>query len=113
MNKSDVMDIIKKRFGTSDEDLNDLDTIMTALEGIDRADFLEQEVANQKIEYEKKLSDLDQAWRDRYRDRFFNGDTDISDLVEKMEEKEEREEETADITIDEYLSRLDEKGGFK
>lgn len=113
MNKEEVLDIIKKRFGTSDEDLQDLDTIMTALDGIERADFLEQEVANQKIEYEQKISDLDQAWRNRYRERFFNGDTDISDLVEKMEEKSEKEEEAADITIDEYLARLDEKGGFK
>lgn len=113
MDKGEIYEIIKKRFGTTDEDLQDLGTIMDALDGIEKADYLEQEIANQKIEYEKKLSDLDQAWRDRYRERFFNGEADVSDLIEKMEEKQEKDEETEEISIDEYLDRLDEKGNFK
>ena len=58
MKKAEVIEIIKKRFGTSDEDLKDLEVIMNALEGLERADFLEQELANMKIENEKALKDL-------------------------------------------------------
>ena len=112
MNKTEVYEIIKKRFGTSDEDLNDLGTIMDALDSIEKAETLEQEIANVKLENEKAMRDLDNAWRDRYRERFFTGDTDISDLVDKMENADSKDEEDAEITIDEYLSKLDEKGVY-
>lgn len=112
MNKAEVYEIIKKRFGTSDEDLNDLGTIMDALDSIEKAETLEQEIANVKLENEKAMRDLDNAWRDRYRERFFTGDTDISDLVDKMESADSKDEEDAEITIDEYLSKLDEKGVY-
>lgn len=112
MPKEEIYEIIKKRFGTSDEDLQDLGTIMDALDGIDRAETLEQEIANLKLENDKALRDLDNAWRDRYRERFFTGDADISDLVEKMENADTEGELDAEITIDEYLNRLDEKGVY-
>ena len=112
MPKQELYEIIKKRFGTSDEDLADLGTIMDALDGIEKAETLEQEIANMKIANDKALRDLDNAWRDRYRERFFTGDSDISDLVDKMEETDSKGELDADITIDEYLNRLDEKGEY-
>lgn len=113
MNREEVIEIIKKRFGTSDEDLNDLDTIMTALDGLDKVEYLQQQIANDKVEYERKMKELDDAWRTRYRDRFFSGDSAIDEVVEKMERAEEKESDAAEITIDEYLDRLDEKGEFK
>jgi hypothetical protein len=112
MAKEEIYEIIKKRFGTSDEDLNDLGIIMDALDGIDKAETLEQEIANNKLEYEKQLKDLDNKWRDRYRERFFTGDSDITDVIQKMEENDSKGEEAEEITIDDYLGRFDEKGVY-
>lgn len=113
MKTDEVIEIIKKRFGTSDEDLQDLDVIMTAMDGLDKVEFLQQKIANDQLEYERKLKELDDAWRTRYRDRFFSGDSAIDEVVEKMERAQEEESDAASITIDEYLDRLDEKGEFK
>lgn len=110
--KDELYDIIKKRFGTSDEDLNDLGVVMDALDTIEKAETLEVEIANLKLENEKSLKDLDNAWRERYRERFFTGDSDISDLIDRMEEKAEKEEAAADISIEDYLKSLDEKGVY-
>jgi len=107
MKKDEVIEIIKKRFGTSDEDLKDLEVIMDALEGIDRADFLEQELATMKIENEKALKDLDETWRNRYRDRFFAGDAGFEDVIDKLENPDEKDEANEDLTIDEYLEELE------
>ena len=112
MPKEEIYEIIKKRFGTSDEDLADLGKIMDALDGIDKAETLEQEIANNKLEYEKQLKDLDNKWRDRYRERFFTGDTDVTDIIQKMEDADDKGEEAEEITIDDYLNRLDEKGVY-
>lgn len=106
MKKAEVIEIIKKRFGTSDEDLKDLEIIMDALEGIERADFLEQEIATMKIENEKALKDLDETWRNRYRDRFFAGDAGFEDIIDKLENPAEKADENEDISIDEYLEEL-------
>ena len=110
--KDELYEIIKKRFGTSDEDLADLGVVMDAFDSIERAETLEQEIANVKLETDKKLRDLDNAWRDRYRERFFTGDTDISDIVDKMENADSDDEPDTEITIDEYLKKLDEKGVY-
>lgn len=112
MPKQEIYDIIKKRFGTSDEDLTDLGTIMDALDGIDRAETLEQQIANMTLAHDKELKDLDNAWRERYRERFFTGDSNISDIIDKLENDPETIEEQTEITIDEYLERLDEKGEY-
>lgn len=107
MKKEEVIEIIKKRFGTSDEDLADLETIMDALDGLERADYLEQELANIKIENDKALKDLDTTWRNRYRDRFFAGDANLDDVLDKMKKEDEKEELAEDLTIDEYLEELE------
>ena len=110
--KEELFGIIKKRFGNTDDDLNDLGVIMDALDSIDRAETLEQEIANVRMESDKKLRDLDNAWRDRYRERFFTGDTDISEIVDRMEKADSQDEPDTEITIDEYLNKLDEKGVY-
>ncbi len=108
MEKEKVIKIIKKRFGDSDEDLADLEIIMDAIEGIDRADYLEREIATVKLENEKALADLDATWRKRYRDRFFNGDSDLEDVIDRME-TDEREAENAEITLEEFIDELREE----
>ena len=66
MEKDKLIEIIKKRFGDSDEDLEDLEVVMDALEGIDHADYLEQEMANMKEENEKGLIALREAKEQEY-----------------------------------------------
>lgn len=111
--KEEIIEIVRKRFGTSDEDLHDLGVVMDALDTIERADSLEQQIANDKLAHEKALRDLDNAWRDRYRERFFKGDTDVSDIFDALDEKDEEKAEDAEtITIDEYLKHFDEKGVY-
>lgn len=112
MPKEEIYEIIKKRFGTTDEDLKDLGTIMDALTGIEKAETLEQEIANMKLENDKAIRDLDNAWRTRYRERFFTGDADLSDLVDKMDIPDPENDADSEITIDEYLNRFDEKGVY-
>lgn len=105
MEKEKVIEIIKKRFGTSDEDLSDLEIVMDAFNGIERADSLEKEIANVKLENEKALKDLDDTWRKRYRDRFFNGESDFEEVVDKLE-NDEKEEVGEDISIEEFLDEI-------
>lgn len=109
MEKEKVIEIIQKRFGTSDEDLADLEVVMDALEGIEKADYLETEIANIKLETEKALKDLDDTWRKRYRDRFFNGDSDVEEIIDKLE-TEDREDDATDITLEEYLEEIKKEG---
>lgn len=108
MEKDKLIEIIKKRFGDSDEDLADLEVVMDALDGIERADYLEQEMANMKQENEKALSDLDKAWRKRYRDRFFNGDTGVEEIIDKLE-TEERNEAGEEISLEDFIEELKEE----
>lgn len=105
MEKEKLMEIIKKRFGTSDEDLADLEIVMDAFDGIERADTLEKEIANVKLENEKALKDLDDTWRKRYRDRFFNGDSGVEEIIDKLEE-DEKEETGEDISIEDFLEEI-------
>lgn len=109
MEKDKVIEIVKKKFGTSDEDLQDLGVIMDALEGVERADYLEKEIANLKAENEKALKDLDETWRTRYRDRFFNGDTGIEDVIDKIENPED-EKTPIDITLEDYIEEIKKEG---
>ena len=109
MEKDKVIEIVKKKFGTSDEDLQDLGVIMDALEGVERADYLEKEIANLKVENEKALKDLDETWRTRYRDRFFNGDTGIEDVIDKLENPED-EKTPMDITLEDYIEEIKKEG---
>lgn len=109
MEKDKVIEIVKKKFGTSDEDLQDLGVIMDALEGVERADYLEKEIANLKADNEKALKDLDETWRIRYRDRFFNGDSGIEDVIDKLENSED-EKTPMDITLEDYIEEIKKEG---
>lgn len=109
MEKDKVIEIVKKKFGTSDEDLQDLGVIMDALEGVEKADYLEREIANLKEENEKALKDLDETWRTRYRDRFFNGDTGIEEVIDKLENPED-EKTPIDITLEDYIEEIKKEG---
>lgn len=44
-------------------------------------------------DYEEKLKTLDETWRNKYRDAFFNGTEEKKDEIEEVEEKEEEKEE--------------------
>lgn len=44
-------------------------------------------------DYEEKLKTLDETWRTKYRNAFFNGTEEKKDEIEEVEEKEEEKEE--------------------
>lgn len=73
-----------------------------ALRLIERVSEIEtadvEELKSRITELEKERDDLDEAWRTRYRDRFFE---DVETKKEK--EKEDEEEKAEEITIDELF----------
>ena len=44
-------------------------------------------------DYEAKLKSLDDTWRNKYRDAFFNGTEEKKEEIEEREEKEDEKEE--------------------
>ena len=98
---------IKKHYGTSDEDLKDLGEIMDALANIDKVEELQTELETVKLDAEKKIKDIDNEWRNRYRERFFDGDVTV-DFKEDLAADEDTVDE---VSIEEYLNDLkNEKG---
>ena len=88
--------------------LEDLKTVLgertddDALRLIERVSEIEtadvEELKSRITALEKERDDIDEAWRTRYRDRFFE---DVE--TEKKKEKEKEEEKAEEITIDELF----------
>ena len=81
MLSEEMKENIKRHYGNSDEDLKDLGDIMDA------------------------LKDLDKSWRDRYRERFFDGDVSIDDVV-RLENDGDEAPDPADISIEDYIADM-------
>lgn len=75
--KEEIMESAKTLFG----DRNDDEVISFYEDLTDSYNDNANEVETVKAEYEKKLSDLDKEWRDKYTQRFFEGGTDKNDDV--------------------------------
>lgn len=88
-NKNELMEALRKRLGDSVED-DVISLVEDFNDTIDDYDSRLQQVGDWKQKYEEN----DAAWRQRYRDRFFQGDSpenfagDVSDR--EIEEKTER-----------------------
>ena len=91
---------IKKHYGNSDEDLKDLGQVMDALDGVDEVENLKRQLETSKIENEAALKKLDAEWRDRYRERFFDGDVTVPDVVDPLSDDSDDAE---DVTIEDYI----------
>lgn len=99
---------IKRHYGDSDEDLSDLAAIMDALDDLDKLDDLKSEIETLKLEAEAKIKSLDNEWRTRYRERFFDGDVQV-DLKDELDESTD-DENPEDISIDEYVESITKEG---
>ena len=84
MIKEEIKESIKKHYGDSDEDLAELGLIMDALADIDKVDEIKTALETAKLENEKALKDLDKSWRERYRERFFDGDVVVFDALQLL-----------------------------
>lgn len=102
MLSNELRENIKRHYGDTDEDLKDLGDVMDALKDLDELDTIKVNLQTANLEHEKALKDLDESWRKRYRERFFDGDVSIPDLVDD----EEKEDAPEDISIEEYLSEF-------
>lgn len=107
MEKARLLGIIKKRFGDSDEDLQDLEIVMDALNENDNYEALKTEYDEYKISSEKAFADNDAAWRKRYRDRFFDGETAEDILLETEDHDDAREDDV--YTIDDFLIDMEKE----
>ena len=95
---------IKRHYGTSDEDLTDLAVVMDALDDLDKLEEIKSKLETVTLESEQKLKELDQRWRDRYRERFFDGDVDVN-LDDDLDPEDEKNK-IEDITIEDYVEEI-------
>lgn len=105
MISEEMKENIKRHYGNSDEDLADLGAVMDALADLDKLEDIKRELETARLEADQKLKDLDNTWRNRYRERFFDGDVETPDLVD-VETEEELPE---DISIEEYLAEIEKE----
>ena len=106
MLSEEMKENIKRHYGSSDEDLQDLGVIMDALADLDKVEDLKRTMETMKLENDQALKKLDDTWRTRYRERFFDGDVSVPDLVDIADPDEE---DPADITLEDYLNGLQQE----
>ena len=105
MLSEEMKENIKRHYGNSDEDLKDLGDIMDALKDLDELESLKRDLETARLESDQKLKDLDKSWRDRYRERFFDGDVSIDEVVRMANEGDETPD-PADISIEDYIADM-------
>lgn len=106
MLSEEMKDNIRRHYGSTDEDLADLAAVMDALKDMDRVDELQRQLETSKLESDQALKQLDETWRNRYRERFFDGDVTTPDLIDPTVDDNPDPE---DISIEEYLESFKEK----
>ena len=104
---AEMKENIKRHYGDSDEDLKDLGEIMDALSDLENVENLKRNMETMRVENDKALKDLDDSWRKRYRERFFDGDVQLPDF--DFEEDEKEEDNPEDISIDDFLEEFTKK----
>ena len=75
--KDEILNAIKERFGedTSDETLSLIEDVSDTLDDYETK-------TNDSTDWKTKYEENDKTWRERYRDRFFSGETDNDNLEE-------------------------------
>ena len=75
--KDEILNAIKERFGedTSDETLSLIEDVSDTLDDYETR-------TNDSTDWKTKYEENDKTWRERYRDRFFSGETDDNDIEE-------------------------------
>ena len=103
---AEIKENIKKHYGDSDDDLKDLGEIMDALTDLENVETLKRNMETMKAENDKALKDLDDKWRARYRERFFDGDVSVPDFDLDDDKDDDGEPDPEDISIDDYLEEM-------
>ncbi len=103
--KDEILEIIKTKIGDdiSDDSLSFIEDITDTLN-----DY--EERLSDSTDWEKKYTELDNEWREKYKSRFFAPATDVVDDEEKIEdtEKESTNLSYEDLFEDENKKKGDE-----
>ena len=95
--KDEILQSVKSIIGESTDD-----NAIELLEDI--TDTINDYDEKTKVDWKAKYDELDETWKKKYKERFFNDDIEIEKEKEKEEEKEEEKDETEitfnDIFID-------------
>ena len=95
LSKEDFLQRLQSRIGedTSDEALQFLEDMSDTYN-----DFETRTTTNDSDEWKTKYEELDQSWRQRYKERFLNTQTTDEDILNKQKENvvEDGEEKTFD-----------------
>ena len=92
--KEEILNSIKAKIGDSTEDA-DLALLEDISDTFDDMTSRVTEAGDWKTKYEEN----DKAWKQKYRDRFFNPDAD-KDIQQKLAEEEHEEEPPKKLTFD-------------
>ena len=99
-----ILELIKEYVGddTSDRTLEFLDAVKTEIDRVevrDNGDSDESVLEEVKAEYEQRLADLDNEWREKYKARFFG---EASEEV-KDEQEDDVREDAEEVTYDDLF----------
>ena len=101
--KEEILNSIKAKIGESTEDAD-----LALLEDLsDTLDDLNTRVT-QAGDWKTKYEENDKAWKQKYRDRFFNAEAD-KEIEQKLKEDEHEKEEPKKLTFDALFVGADDK----
>lgn len=97
--KDEILQSVKSVIGESTDD-----SAITLLEDI--TDTINDYDAKTKEDWKSKYEELDETWKKKYKDRFFNDDIEIEKEKEKDKEKEKEKEKEIDeeVTFDDIFN---------
>lgn len=103
LSKEEFMNRLQERIGedTSDEAMTFIEDMTDTFN-----DMETRSSGNNDSEWKQKYDELDKSWRKKYKDRFFNSETNPADV------KEEQEEDIIDDTEEKtYADLFEEREG--
>lgn len=95
LSKEELLEKVKTYVGdrSDDETLEIIEDISDSFESSESAEKIEEI----KTEYESKLANLDNEWREKYKARFFSEKEDIENKEDESETEEEDKTEYSDL----------------
>ena len=95
LSKEELLEKVKTYVGdrADDETLEIIEDISDSFESSESAEKIEEI----KTEYESKLANLDNEWREKYKARFFSEKDDIENKEDESETDEEDKTEYSDL----------------
>lgn len=110
LSKEDFFSKLKAKLGddTSDETIQYLEDVTDTYN-----DLLSKSQSNSTGEdWKAKFEENDKMWREKYKERFFSGSSDVDPLPEpKVPEKTEEEKKAEEVSINDLFENPAEKKG--